>query len=170
MRRAKKTDRLTLTDQEGTAFHEAGHAAAAVLTGFGVAELVERSGVDQKGCTRVARDEEWPETPELIERGVVFRVAGAVAELAAVSRESATLLDWGNSGIRDNETAEKLFVWAQAHSTVPAEFQQVTYTVYRDKVSRKAMSLLRANWPLVEAIADALLERRSLDQAEVQAI
>jgi ATP-dependent Zn protease len=144
-----------------TAYHEAGHAVMAQLCGQQLTEVEivgdeEHTGsvrslrfVDEEGSSR---DPAIPTAP--VERRLLCTVAGMVAEnLVTGHRE----LD---------ESCEDLDAAVQLAMKVVGDCERVI--PYLEVVREHTEDLLRRNWDAVEALADALVERRRMSGEEVR--
>jgi len=147
-----------------TAYHEAGHAVAALLLGLPLEEVsistdAEHELVGGTHCRpRLAHldpDTHWgrvtPEDAGQLRAAIMVSCAGPLAEARCTGR-----FTW-RCGEGDRETAME---YARYVRHDPAAFQ-----AYLDALFRQTTELIYApqTWPLVEAVARALLERGRLD-------
>jgi ATP-dependent Zn protease len=154
-----------------TAYHEAGHAVAALMLGLPLEEVSitmdgEHGLVGGTHCRpRLAHldpDTHWgrvsPEDAGQLRAAIMVSCAGPLAEARCTGR-----FTW-RCGEGDRETAME---YARYMRHDPAAFQ-----AYLDAIFRQTAELINATrtWPLVEAVAQALLERGRLDGPEARQI
>jgi hypothetical protein len=153
-----------LTDEEATAYHEAGHAVVGALRDRWpiFITIVAEGGV--AGKTEFPDD--WP--PEYqrylgdspakricIETRVLIAVAGTIAhDLLVPNRDHDSGDDCDSR--RALGFIECCACWAEDNRDG-----------YLRQIQTRARDVLETNWPWVEAVASALIERKTLLKAEV---
>jgi ATP-dependent Zn protease len=163
------------------AVHEAAHAVATVVTGDGslVHVMVQRQG----GHARVEGDQDDLQTRESIERHAVCGLAAGAAEESIIGT-----LSTGWSGTDDSDLGQVSSTIAQLHATsgltgnlfVRADGRDAALAAVRadpdlrrvveDHLRRlhgRAVALVARHRDRIVAVAQALVERRHLDAAEV---
>jgi ATP-dependent Zn protease len=151
-----------------TAYHEAGHAVAAwhVHLRFRRISIVPNGAEGTLGKVvlaglRVTESDLYdmaPRTRDLFERRIIVSLAGEEAERLVSGRISR------HSGSRDREhVAELLF------QMIASDEEASSYLKW---LSARTRTLIRAeqNRPLLDALANALLERRTLTGTTVRAL
>lgn len=153
--------------REDAAYHEAGHAVAAVVQGLEVQRATIAADHEEWGCVEVAPVEddfspEWdpPEkVKEVLEPRLVTLLAGRVAEelrAGGVALSETDESDWGDR--------QAVVEFADCLAGGPEQTQTLV-----DSLIERARELLIENWPAVAAVAQALLERETLSGEEVAA-
>lgn len=143
-----------------TAFHEAGHAVAAIVLDRPFTDVtVGLTGHDLGGVTQLGASE-WDDTQEptflaRVAAQVVMAYAGPTAE------ERHTGADPGVGALSDYATAEWFAEYAGETDAVPD---------YLQRRRADAQALIEANWGKVELLAAALLNRPRLTSVEAKAI
>lgn len=130
--------------------HEAGHAVIAWLCGWRI-RLVSTLE-DGKTAGRVTYDS-GPQGQSILQHALArarFTVAGEVAY--AIQLGYIALLD--------------IRLWVEHHNELPPNFP----SEWLDALLYGVKEDLQSNWPRVERLAEALLERRELSGAEATAI
>jgi ATP-dependent Zn protease len=144
-----------------TAFHEAGHAVMAELCGQHVTEVEIVGDDEHAGSVRSLRfteerpsehDPAIPTAPD--ERRLLCTAAGMVAEALVSGRDG-----W-------DERCEDLDAAVRLAMRVVDDCENVV--PFLEIVREHTEELLRRNWPAVEALADALIERRRMTGEEVR--
>lgn len=144
-----------------TAYHEAGHAVMAQLCGQRITEVEIIGDAEHSGSVRSLRIHEEQESdvdPSIptapTERLLLCLVAGMVAEAMVSGHRS-----W-DEGCKDLDTAVRLAM------QVVGDCERVL--PFLELAREHTESLLRINWPAVERLADALMERRRMTGEEVR--
>ena len=144
-----------------TAYHEAGHAVMAQLCGRRLTEVEIVGDEDHSGSVQSLRfadehgsvhDPALPTAP--IERRLLCTAAGMVAENLATGRQ-----EW-------DESCEDLDAAVHLAMKVVGDCERVV--PYLEIVREHTEELLRGQWRAVEALADALVERRRMSGEEVR--
>lgn len=149
-----------------TAYHEAGHAAAAWRLGYAVrwASIVETEdylGAIRTYVKRILRRIEYDDSPEVvasIERRIQICYAGPLAQ-----RKQFPSSRWRMSGSKDFETAADLF------SRI-AGFDEKSQYHYSSLLRRRAELLVDYLEPEIEQLAVALLAARTLKWPEIRKV
>lgn len=167
-RKGRGLERQTMTqsptDEEGTAFHEAGHAVLGAIRGrnpISVTIVVNGCAAGKTEFPEDCVDEfknhfgDSPEKHAYIETRILIAVAGTIAhDLRFPGRDH----DAGDR--RDENLAGELIEdnagWADDDREI-----------YFQKLRRTAQELLKKDWPWVEAVACALIERKTISTTEV---
>lgn len=138
-----------------TAFHEAAHAVAAIRAGLIFKhvtvipdEYEETDGALHWSDLHASGDVEV--SPELL---AVVLLAGPCAEARATNREVDEVFS-DEEATDDREAINSLMLSADTFM----------------KAGVEALALIERDWPLIERIADALLEYDELDYEEVEAM
>jgi len=142
----------------GTAFHEAGHAVAALASGFEFPDVsIEPTvvdGVERYGSVMnvtIPTAKRWsPLTSELAYQGAIFYMAGPEAELMETGRDVGREAD----RLRANALVEPGRTPAEADAEV-------------QRAADEARALVMACRAEVRALAEALLEQGRLAYSEV---
>ena len=144
-----------------TAYHEAGHAVMAQLCGRQITEVEIVGDEDLTGSVQSLRfadedpSEHDPAVPTApVERRLLCTAAGMVAESMVSGRR-----DW-------DEACEDLDLAVGLAMKVVDDCERVI--PFLEIVREHTEDLLRRNWGAVEALADALIEHRSLSGEEVR--
>jgi ATP-dependent Zn protease len=153
-----------LTDEEATAYHEAGHAVVGAVRGrppIFVTIIPDGRIAGKNEFPEDCRPEfknhfgDSPEKRAYIETRILTEVAGTAAHDLHIPERAH---DWSDA--YDEQCASTLIDenagWAD--SEPDSYFQQLQET---------ARGLLQTNWPWVEAVARALIERKTISTAEV---
>jgi ATP-dependent Zn protease len=159
MRKTAVQEKPIDTELECTAYHEAGHAVAALVQGREVSEvtIVPDAKGDTLGHLRqdslpaLVLDQCDPGAPEQragVEREILFCFAGPIAEEIFCGRKNHD----GASG--DMTCALRLasFLCGNVDETA----------AYFDRLLLQARDLVLSHWPAVKRVADELLDRRTL--------
>jgi ATP-dependent Zn protease len=134
-------------DDEATAYHEAGHYVAARAMGL----KVEGCSTDGRGNGVTRCFVPGPSTPETRRATLSMLFGGLLAELMHFGHA----LSWrGHEG--DHRAANELL------RTLPTQEERIQ--VQREAMDAAARALL-GSWPLVQAIAEELLEYGSFPRA-----
>jgi ATP-dependent Zn protease len=150
--------------EEATAYHEAGHSVVGAVRGRAPISVTIIPAGDVVGKNEFPKDErpefanhlgDSPEKRRYIETRILTEVAGTVAhDLRFPNRPH----DAGDA--HDERCARNLMEqnagWADAYRD--------SYLVQLQETARR---LLQANWPWVEAVASALIERKTISTPEV---
>lgn len=154
-------------DEEGTAYHEAGHAVVGAIRGRPPLYVTIIAADGASGKTEFPEDwlDEYkghfgdsPRKHVYIETRILTGVAGTIAhDLHCPERAH----DAGDKFDEQNaiELIESYAGWAD--SDRDSYFQQLR---------ERARSLLQANWPWVKAVARALIEHKTLQREEVMGL
>ena len=149
---------VTARMRRAAAFHEAGHAIAALQFGWPINLLtiiadVDRDGLSRGGHIQITRRLER-EDPA---KAMVFALAGPAAQRCGVPRSHVQA-----SGISDFEEADRL---ARLHCrTIHSE------RTLKRFAAQEAKALVADAWAKVDAIAQALLARNVLTGSDVDHI
>jgi ATP-dependent Zn protease len=144
-----------------TAYHEAGHAVMAQLCGQRITEVEIIGDTEHSGSVRSLRihEEQGPDVDPgiptaLTERMLLCLVAGMVAESMISGRRS-----W-DEGSEDLDAAVRLAMKVVGDCERVLPFLEIAREHTED--------LLRRNWPAVDRLAAALMERRRMTGEEVR--
>jgi hypothetical protein len=143
------------------AFHEAGHAVAAVRQGRSFVEVnvipVEHRGLDEgrSGCLDGPRPPRPENDPQDLEEYLVLLLAGAAAEVRS--------RPWYPTGSVYEQ------IWAQRLVRRAYADPEERRACYR-RSQESARSLVDDYWPAVKALALELMRRPSIEAAEVRTI
>lgn len=151
--------------EEATAYHEAGHAVMSALTGRRFIEVTIRPDEDAGNLGSVSHVEfpAWfnPEINQLdcrhrnwIEREVMVNFAGQIAQRKAAGHRAGS---W-----KDNENAIDI---ASYFVSGPRELGGYLSWLYI-----RAENFMELGWSLVELIAKALLEHKTLSGRKIRSI
>jgi ATP-dependent Zn protease len=144
-----------------TAYHEAGHAVMAVLCGQHVTEVEIVGDAEHSGSVQSLRfaEEDASEVDPSIasaptERRLLCTAAGMVAEAMVSGRRG-----W-------DESCEDLDAAVRLAMQVVGDCERVI--PYLESVREHTEDLLEKNWPAVEALARALMDRGRMSGDEVR--
>jgi ATP-dependent Zn protease len=160
---AKKRNRRTADQIRHTAYHEAGHAVAHRVVGMvcGEASIIADYKLMFSGPA-IAEDHyaagaAWDQRKKYRPQRSVFvgRIIGFMA-----GRE-AEIIAFGDHNGGDGDDRKQIVLM-----TREANISKV----YLERLRPKVGLLLRRHWPNVEAVAQALRERKKLSGAEIDAI
>jgi ATP-dependent Zn protease len=152
------------TDQEATAYHEAGHAVVGAVRGRApifVTIVPDGGAAGKNEFPKDWRPEfkdhfgESPEKRAYIETRILTEIAGTVAHDLRFPERAHDAGDTYDEGcaralIEDNAG------WADS--------DRASYFRHLQETARR---LLQTNWPWVEALVRALIERKTISTAEV---
>jgi hypothetical protein len=156
---------MTNKSERNTAFHEAGHAVAA----FCVRQKVRKASIVPKMDTlghvvhsplKFGDNGLFDDSPRGIDRAekrIVICYAGPLA-----SRKFQPRSRWKLGGSGDFDTARMLM----AHLQGPDDKYN---TLYSKLLWRRAELLVDFRWPEINAVAEALIEHRTLDADALEA-
>lgn len=166
-------------EPEHIAYHEAGHAFISHLLGFGEVGKVsiEPKGILSGhtafpgGATATLDDE------ASIVKMVAVLLAGDDAVEILTGEESTKIY-------RERLTAAAILYWSATGMNVREEFEQLTddsdltklewvldtYDVLIVTINEGVRKMLRENWKAVEALANALLDKGTLQRDEVESV
>jgi hypothetical protein len=169
-----------------TAVHEAGHAVAAALLGRPIEHVNIIPDGDVLG-TCCYKHEPGPYDAELIERDLIITYAGETAAEAYVG-----LLRPIGLGPGDGSYAANLFMWwddvvgldlpeqlrhwtdnyepTDEEYDLLIEFEWLQRAKHEQVFLRRTKTLVRENWPKIEAVAAALLKERKISGERVMQI
>ena len=152
-------------DEEGTAYHEAGHAVVGAARGRPpISATIIPDGTGAVGKTEFPKD--W--LPEYkthfgdlakkrtyIDTRILTSVAGAIAQDLRFPDRIHDAADANDDRI-SREIFEDNAGWADDHRER-----------YLERLQGIARDLLQANWPWVVAVARALMERKTINTADI---
>jgi len=167
------------------AVHEAGHAVAALLSGYArevTASIVPRDG--RGGQTSFVFSDEVESTRAALERTLLVLLAGRAAEEVVLGEISggaggdpqsdlARATQLASDMIVNLGLVEQLSWHGQRQPDETSLFQSGTATKVEallQKAYRNAIELIAAQQRKVHAVADGLLKRNGLDHAEIAAL
>ncbi len=150
--------------RKATAFHEAGHAVIAYLEGVKFRYVTVNPGEDFAGMVRLHKVPqsvelgEWtPWARHQAEARIMLSLAGGYAAAQVFPRSHSSRLsdaDWylidcclGEYGGSNTDERNAYFRWLEIRTRNKVRFRLV--------------------WPLIESVADALMERKTLKCSEV---
>lgn len=138
-----------LADLLATAYHEAGHAVAAVLTRRALASVDIEPTAARSGFCRFT-EVPWPRRPSKrrCEDAILRSLAGPAAEELWLGLEPSPYgmsLRMAGPGFIDNVESSII------------EGSHREHDLDRGALWRRAVEMVRTNWSAVEALADALL-------------
>ncbi len=154
-------------DDAASAYHQAGHAVAALRFHFAVdlVTIVPDADTGSLGMCRSApglppgfRLDAWlgDESRRILHEWAIVLLAGAAAATIGV-------------GVSANQDAETDFHNAvDLLDYVSGDPDKTRWLV--EEASKRTDALLRASWPDIEGVAHALLERRSLTAMDVTTV
>lgn len=151
---------------EFTAYHEAGHALVALMTGANVHSVTIDpdwdDGPRRYGDTRI----EWPlppsGDPELVEKAVFVALAGPVAEMIYSGEPFHPALvpewksDWQNA-------------WQAAASVLPDDRARLQWLEQTTRILHQMLSREDC-WAALAAISDHLLAHETLESEQLEEI
>jgi hypothetical protein len=145
------------------AHHEAGHAVAAAVLGcrFKYVVMWDEGGGELRPSGWYWSD--YPAHVVWLDRLTVATMAGGWAEILAMPeryQHDAHFLEWVNESSR-------LDFEAAAHDAIAAGYKVHEIEALLDRSGAEARQLISDNWFAVEAVAQALRERRGLREEEV---
>ncbi len=152
--------------EETTAFHEAGHAFAAVVVGARVVSVTidpDASDLpDRYGDTEVAWSRSEFTDREFAEKFALVSLAGPVAEMVMTGNpwHPATLPEWAGDWNQAMQCAQQLFDTEQACIQFLEQIAIETHQVF----SRNDI------WPFIGAIVDDLVAHETLEGERVHEI
>lgn len=150
---------------ELTAYHEAGHAWMAVVSGAKVLSVTIApdwdDGPDRYGDTQVAWQSSYFTERELAEKGIQVALAGPVAEMAYSGEpyHPGFVAEWAD----DWQTA-----WNLATELIPAEQLRLLFLEQQTAKLRKLLDQ-ENHWAALAEIADQLQTHERLEGDEVLA-
>lgn len=179
----ESVNEMSVSEKEEVAFHEAGHAVAALSfdpEGVGLIS-VRPSKSDARGVVQLLQSENYFGSFEKMRERVISLLAGrAAVELkfgridvgagTDLERAARTLqrfaADYGACGFSLLHADEHWAVESEKHADeIVAERNSMLFRYYEE-----AKRVLRANWAHVEKIADALVGRNTLIYEEIAAL
>jgi ATP-dependent Zn protease len=152
-----------ISPEKLTAYHEAGHALASELYGQVLTRVEIVGDTEHSGSTETLRFPTDPEEGglsyaeiEAVEKQLRCVLAGTVAEAMVSGRD-----DWDEtSGDLDEAVRLAMKLVDDCEDVLPL-FEDL-----REDLEK----VLRENWRAIEALADELVQRKSLSGAEVRRI
>lgn len=151
--------------EELTAFHEAGHAYAAIYLGARVQSVTidpdNDDGPARTGDTVVLWSRRRFTQREMAEKAACVALAGPVAEMIHSENpfHPALIAEWR----QDWETAFETLEHVSDVQRRLAKLEQITLQLYRDFRQDE-------HWAAIGAIADALLAHETLDEEMLQEV
>jgi hypothetical protein len=151
--------------EELTAFHEAGHAYAAIYLGARVQSVTidpdNDDGPARTGDTVVLWSRRRFTKREMAEKAACVALAGPVAEMIHSENpfHPALIAEWR----QDWETAFETLEHVSDVQRRLAKLEQITLQLYRDFRQDE-------HWAAIGAIADALLAHETLDEEMLQEV
>lgn len=155
-------------DEEGTAYHEAGHAVVgAVRDRAPIFATIFPDGGGAVGKTEFPKDcppeykthfGDSPDKRTYIETRILTSVAGTIAHDLRFPGRVHDAAD-ANDDRMSRELIEDNAGWADNDRDG-----------YLERLQEIARNLLQTNWPWVEAVAHALIERRTISTADLIAL
>ncbi len=151
-------------DEEATAYHEAGHAVVGAIHDRPpiFVTIIPNEGASGKNefpddCPPQFKNhfDESPEKRRYIETRILIRIAGTIAHDLRFPKRAHDAADAYDERCA-REIVEENAGWADSDSD--------SYFLQLQKTAR---CLLQTNWPWVEVIARALIERKTIGSAEV---
>lgn len=155
------------TSIENTAYHEAGHAAVSAYFELGPNSVTIQRGDDTLGSSTdpgiAMFDYDSRSTrSQTIRQMIMVCYAGLLAEMLFDPNAQAELSQ-GDETLAWNLLSD---VSVRHCSYVGDE----VYVAALERLRRKAQKLVRSLWPEIEALAQALLTRKTLSKEEVEGI
>jgi Peptidase family M41 len=152
-------------DEEGTAYHEAGHAVVGAVRGRApIFATIIPDGAGAVGKTEFPKD--WlpeykthfgdsPEKRTYIETRILTSVAGTIAHDLRFPGRAYDAADANDDRI-SRELIEDNAGWADNYRDT-----------YLKRLQGIARGLLQANWPWVEGVARALFDRKTISTDDI---
>lgn len=160
--------RLTTTPREVTAYHEAGHAVAAIVEGIGIGRRGASIVPDEDSRGSVYLRKGFPGQPD--------RNAGGAVRLGAERRAIASFA--GEAAQRKYRTSSVRRYHSYGDQVHAAELMSYFVESEREKLAYLKWLQIRAEqlvskpwvWAMIEAVAKALMERDKLSAREAKEI
>jgi ATP-dependent Zn protease len=152
------------TDEEDTAYHEAGHAVVGAAGGRApifVTIIPDGGAAGKNEFPKDGRPEfkshfgDSPEKRAYIETRILIEVAGTIAHDLRFPERGH------DAGDANDERCARALIEENAG------WADNDRDSYLEQLKKTARGLLQANWPWVEAVARALIERKTISTEEV---
>lgn len=160
---------------ERAAIHEAGHAAIALAfahEGFGVGRIRASAGERARILILSPPADTWviERRRRQIEASAVIYLSGIAAEEVAFGGYPPGALGDESDPMSDRANVVATWsAWARLHQLHPA-MDTPAAVAWLDRQLDRARELVREQWPAIERLAAAVLERGELDEAEIRTL
>ncbi len=162
--------------RKSIAYHEAGHAVAAVVLKRGVRNVTIRPRNDYAGRLLQRTGVTETSSHKALRKDLIITAAGPVAQ-ARMSKCSTMRVLGGVRASGDREAIENMLnalgeftLTQEYYAPLGKEISVQDMTAGTRRAISEARSLLREHWPAVERVAKALLKHGRLTGTEVRAL